>query len=61
MLERIKMIYIICNGKNDFGARTNRFSNRVLERIMVENQGFTVPDTKSEQFERIAEENFAEI
>ena len=34
--------YIICNGKNDFGVRTIRFSNRVLERIMVENRGSTV-------------------
>ena len=42
VLERIKTIYIICNGKNDFGVRTNRFSNRILERIMVENRGSTV-------------------
>ena len=42
MLERIKTIYIIRKGKNDFGVRTNRFSNGALERIMVENRGSTV-------------------
>ena len=40
-LEWIKIIYINSNGKNCFDFRTNRFSNSLLERIIVENRGLT--------------------
>ena len=39
----IKIIYINSIGKNCFAFRTIQFSNSLVERIMFDNRGLTVP------------------